>query len=137
MVFHVLLSILQCEKLIKDGIINIDYRYIPISDEEHAGNAKYVSIIDENSLDFCLLDGAYREFCALKVVEKLKPGALLIIDNVNWYLPSNSYSPSSRTVADGPKGPIWKEVDRLINDWRRIWTSSGVTDTALFIKPCF
>ena len=128
------------EMLSKAGIQNVDYIFLPKdAEEDKASEAKYVRIIDEfddNSLDFCLVDGVYREFCALKVIGKLRPGGLLIIDNVNWYLPSSSYSPNSRNFANGPNGLIWKEIETLISSWRRIWTSSGVTDTALFFKPC-
>lgn len=128
------------DMLSKAGIRNVDYRYLPRDAEAgEPGDAKYVRVIEDfedNSLDFCLVDGIYREFCALRVVEKIRPGGLLIIDNVNWYLSSDSYSPNSRSLADGPQGPIWQEVETLISGWRRIWTSSGVTDTALFLRPC-
>ncbi len=126
--------------LSKANIKNVEYKFIPKDKEEDKGcDAKYVKVIyefDDDSLDFCLVDGAYRDFCALKVIEKIRSGGLLIIDNVNWYLPSGSYSPNSRSFADGPKGPVWKEVVKLISGWRKIWTSSGVTDTAFFFKPC-
>jgi len=122
------------------GIKNVDYRFRPkdVKDEE-GEKAEYVKVIDtfnNNSLDFCLVDGTYREFCVLKVIEKIRPGGIVILDNVNWYLPHTTFSPDSRSLADGPNGPVWKEVDRLLSGWRRIWTSSGVTDTAIFFKPC-
>lgn len=120
-------------------INNVDYKSIPKDVEEEQGNdSEYVKVVDAfdaNSLDFCLVDGIYRDFCALKAIEKLRPGGLLVIDNANWYLPSRSYSPNSRSFTDGPKGTCWKEVAQLFSDWRRIWTSSGVTDTAIFFKP--
>jgi len=120
---------------------NVDYRFLPIYDKEtKASHTEYVRIIDEFdnfSLDFCLVDGAYREFCAMNVINKLKPAGMLIIDNVNWYLPSDSYSPNSRTMTEGPNGAIWKKVMIEISGWRQIWTSSGVTDTAFFFKPCY
>jgi len=130
------------QMLLRDGISNVDYKVVPRDAEENsqeARTAKYVQIIDSfdnNSLDFCLVDGAYREFCAMGVIPKIRPSGVLVIDNVNWYLPSHSISPNSRSLATGPKGPVWKEVETLLSDWRRIWTSSGVTDTALFFKPC-
>lgn len=128
------------EMLTKAGIKNVDHRFIPKDAEEgDANNTKYVRVIDEfddSSLDFCLVDGVYREFCALNVVKKIRPGGLLIIDNSNWYLPSSTYTPYSRSFADGPNGPIWKEFETMISGWRRIWTSSGEHDTALFFKPC-
>jgi hypothetical protein len=66
---------------------------------------------------------------------KLKPGGLLVIDNVNWYLPSRSRAPNSRTPALGPHGAVWTDIARELARWRSIWTSSGVWDTAIFVKP--
>jgi SAM-dependent methyltransferase len=123
----------------KASINNVDYKLITQDKDEGQGNdSEYVKVIDDfdsNKLDFCLVDGLYREFCVLKVIEKLRPGGLLVIDNVNWYLPSGTYSPNSRSFTDGPNGPVWKEVEKLLTNWRRIWTSSGVTDTAIYFKP--
>ena len=71
-----------------------------------------------------------------KVIEKIRPGGVLIIDNINRYLPSRSYSPESRSPAEGPKGAVWKDVADRMSGWRYIWTTSGIGDTALFFKPC-
>lgn len=121
------------------NISNVNYKHCPKANENEQGqDSDYVKVIDgfePDSLDFCLVDGAYRDFCTLKVIEKIQPGGLLIIDNVNRYLPSHSYSPYSRSIEEGPQGPIWNEVARIIDNWRKIWTSSGVTDTAFFFKP--
>lgn len=119
---------------------NVDYHLIPKDvPDDNGGDAAYVRIIDRfevNSLDYVLIDGVYRDFCALNVLEKIRPGGMMIIDNVNWFLPCESYSPSSRTFIQGPKGHTWDRVNQCVSEWRRIWTSSGVTDTALFFKPC-
>jgi len=127
------------EMLNKTNTQNVDYKFLPNDGEEDNGSdVEYVRVIDNfeaNSLDFCLVDGSFREFCTLNVIEKIHPGGLLIIDNVNWYLPSNTYSPFSRSLADGPKNPIWNEVANRLSNWRKIWISSGVTDTAFFFKP--
>jgi hypothetical protein len=54
---------------------------------------------------------------------------------VNRYLPSNSRSPNSRTPTLGTNGQIWGEVARDLGRWRCIWTSSGVSDTKIYVKP--
>ena len=59
---------------------------------------------------------------------------MLIIDNVNWYLPCRSKAPNSRTAELGPATDVWAAVWRQLAGWRTIWTSSGVWDTAIFIK---
>jgi predicted O-methyltransferase YrrM len=118
---------------------NVDYHFIPKNKEDDdAADADYVKImerIETNSVDLVLVDGSYRDFCALKALRVIRPGGVLIIDNVNWFLPCNSYSPASRSEKLGPKGRTWEEVHRSISRWRKIWTTSGVTDTAFFFKP--
>ena len=73
-------------------------------------------------IDFSLIDGLYRGHVAKLMMPKIKPGGLLIIDNVNWYLPSRSHAPASRTPALGPNGRVWHEVAQELADWRSIWT---------------
>jgi hypothetical protein len=90
----------------------------------------------ENSLDFVLVDGRdYRSTCAVKAVSKVRTGGVIVLDNANWFLPSNSPSPNSRTYETGSASDEWQHFLELVNDWRKIWTSNGVWDTALFIKP--
>lgn len=97
----------------------------------------YVGAADrfqENSLDFVLVDGSYRSDCAIKAVSKIKNGGLIVLDNANWFLPSGSHSPNSRTYETGSASDEWQEFLEQVNNWRVIWTSNGVTDTAFFIK---
>lgn len=105
----------------------------------NAGDAQcaYVrtaDLFEDGSLDFALVDGftQLRDACAREVIPKLKPGGMLVVDNANWFIPHLSRSP--RTAKE-PFSPIWADVIRQLEDWRCIWTSNGVTDTALWIKP--
>lgn len=127
------------EKLKEDGLLSVvDYRFFKGEENAWDKNPEYVNVIDrfkDGSFDFALVDGAYRDRCAMKVLKKIKPGGLLIIDNVNWFLPSKSYAPDSRTIDQGPAGKTWVEVHRAVSKWRTVWTSNGVWDTALFFKP--
>ena len=123
-----------------NGIENVDYR-LRARDRGEAGAADsgYPKVAEEfepQSLDFCLVDGLYRDFCAFNVLDKLRPGGFLVIDNVNWFLPSPSRSPASRMADQAPSTEVWTEVNDRLRSWRRIWTSSGVTDTAIFFRPC-
>ena len=88
-----------------------------------------------SSLDFVLVDGLYRDACALLSLDKVRPGGLLIIDNVNWFLPSASRAPASIRSESELRDENWKTLHRILSSWRRIWTTDGVTDTAIFIKP--
>lgn len=106
--------------------------------EEQADRSGYVGVLNDfapASIDFVLVDGIYRDFCALGAIRILRPGGVLIVDNVNWFLPNRSHAPNSRTAVQGPRGRTWSMVYERIASWRAIWTTSGVTDTAMFIKP--
>lgn len=131
------------EKISKEieerNITNISYYFYPRTEEEEQGtSSEYVQVLNNfegNSLDFVLVDGIYRCACAHSCLSKLKPGGVLILDNANWYLPSNSFTPGSRSFAQGPISEGWAALLNEVKSWRVIWTSSGVTDTAMFFKP--
>ena len=127
------------EKIKSEGIVNIDLILRPRDVADEMGSrSSYVRVLDgfaDQSLDFVLVDGVYRNHCALGAISKVKAGGILAIDNVNWYLPSASLSPTSRSMAQGPVDATWQEFADNVRDWRRIWTSSGVTDTAIMFKP--
>ncbi len=124
---------------LRQSALEVDYLLAPRDvPAEHGGESQYTRVISrrpDRSLDFVLVDGIYRDFCAYHSLSKLKSGGLLIVDNVNWYLPSRSHSPNSRRPQDGPDGPVWSEVAATTREWRSIWTSSGVWDTAIYVKP--
>ena len=89
-----------------------------------------------DSVDFCLVDGKARDKCAVGMLSKLKPGGILVIDNVNWFLPNDwSKSPNTRRNKDGAATESWRNFLELTQSYRRIWTSNGVTDTCIFFKP--
>jgi predicted O-methyltransferase YrrM len=121
------------------SINNISYCLHPRQYETiPASETNYVNATREfkpSSLDVVLVDGTYRAQCTLKSIPLLKPGGLLIIDNVNRYLPSNSKSPNSRSVTQGPIDGEWRKVLGIIATWRFFWTSNGVSDTAFFFTP--
>lgn len=122
------------------GLAHVDYILAPRDQPPELGaSSKYahtVSAFDDATIDFALVDGLYREHVTKLIMPKIRPGGLLIIDNANWYLPPpKTHAPASRTPALGPDGPVWKEVSEELADWRTIWTTCGVWDTAIFIKP--
>lgn len=127
------------DNLYKEKFTNVDYRFVSAKESKTSDCTEYLAVLEEiedNSLDFALVDGIFRDRCALGLIPKLCGGGLLIIDNVNWYLPSNSRAPSSRNWEQGPvPNGCWSEVYSTISKWRVVWLSSGVTDTAVFFKP--
>jgi hypothetical protein len=116
----------------------VDYRYY----KEEAKDIKspnYINIVKEiknTSLDFCVVDGIYRDLCAYSILPKLKEQGLLIIDNINWYIPNlgSSRAPNSRNQKDGFESQLWEEFYNKVKNWRCIWTSNGICDTAIWVK---
>jgi predicted O-methyltransferase YrrM len=125
-------------RLKEHGLSNVDYILAPDDQPmERGGDSAYARTalaFPDASLDFALVDGHYRDYSAQFIMPKIKPGGILIVDNVNWYLPCRSKAPNSRTAELGPATDVWAAVWRQLARWRTIWTSSGVWDTAIFIK---
>jgi predicted O-methyltransferase YrrM len=121
------------------GLGNVEYVLAPEDQPmERGGDSAYARTalgFSDGALDFALVDGHYRDYSAKFIMPKIRPGGMLIIDNVNWYLPCRSKAPNSRTAALGPATGVWAQIWRELTEWRTIWTSSGVWDTAIFIKP--
>jgi hypothetical protein len=121
----------------KEKIENV--RYILAPETNMLGETlEYLAVFNDfniESVDFVLVDGIYRDICACSSAQYIKPGGIIIIDNVNWYLPSNSFSPNSKCLADGPASTAWKQFSKITKTWRCEWTTNGVSDTAIFFKP--
>ena len=127
-------------------VTNVDLRFVDYSLDHDQQDNEYVKSLEgfaHQSIDVALVDGGPRSYCARALVPKLKPGGLLVIDDVHNFLPSRSLSPNAiRRVEDIPTkyaGRVklnWPEVHTAICEWRRLWLSNGVRDTAIFFKPC-
>jgi predicted O-methyltransferase YrrM len=115
-----------------DLVSKVDLRLCE-AQKDYVDQAKTV---EDCSIDFCLIDSEARDVCAVNILPKLKAGALLVVDNVNWYLPHQSTcSPDSRRPCDGFQTEVWATFADHVRDWRRYWTSNGVSDTCIWIKP--
>jgi len=88
--------------------------------------------LQPGSLDFVLVDGEYRDKCAMRAIELLKPGGLLILDNANTYIPT-----PTRTLIQlwSPSTQLWTTFLEKVADWRAIWTSNGCWATVIWVKP--
>ncbi len=130
----------KIETKIKElSMVNITYILQPKQDDSiPAKESNYVNItrnFSPSSMDVVLVDGTYRAQCVLKSLPVLKLGGILVIDNVNRYLPGNSAAPNSRSNSTGPIDEEWQQVFNLISNWRYFWTSNGISDTAFYFKP--
>ena len=133
-------------QLAASGLTNVDYRLYPCEPERIETDewiaqmfaSDYVRAVDrfaDGTLDFALVDGMYRSVCALSVIPKLRRGGLLIVDNVNWFLPSRSRAPSSRGATDTALSPTWERFEAAVGGWPLRWTENGVADTAIWTVP--
>lgn len=124
------------DDLEREGLKNVDCRYIPANEDlqDDPYREPYVEAdptISPASLDYVVIDAWYRDECALRAVELLKPGGILVLDNANWFLPHATRSPFSVAA---PASALWSDFAVLVADWRLIWASNGVWDTALWFK---
>jgi hypothetical protein len=104
---------------------SVDLRYVAI---EHPRDEptrptydplpRYVGVIEEfgdESLDFVLVDGHYRQACVLAALDKVRPGGLLVVDNTNWLAEAEWGIPAT-----------WMQVHR---------SSNVMTETTIWRKP--
>jgi SAM-dependent methyltransferase len=87
---------------------NVDYRYValdhPASEPtvpRYPQSPSYVAVADrfeDESVDFVVIDGHYRQACVLASLGKLKPGGFLLVDNSNWLSPAEWGVPASYPV---------------------------------------
>lgn len=116
---------------------NVRYLFCKAEGYEKPEQSPYIQVINtfsKNTLDFVLVDGKYRDICALMALEKIRPGGFIVIDDINRYLPCDSISPNSRPKNSPPASEKWAIFLDCVKDWRYIWTSNGIKDTAIFIK---
>jgi hypothetical protein len=123
-------SLARCQRL-----DNVHLKFRPHVQAPPDGITYSKAILEaDQEFDLVLVDGLYRDQCALAALQRLKPQGVLVLDNANWYLPSTSRAPNSRSLADGPASRHWARFEHEVSGWERIWTSNGVTDTAIWVK---
>jgi predicted O-methyltransferase YrrM len=113
----------------------VDLRLVPASeglrDEQRDAYIGVVRNLPADSLDYVLVDAIYRGECAMGAVDALRLGGVLILDNAERYLPHATRSPERlMSVATDD----WLAFERRVEHWRCLWTSNGVSDTAIWIK---
>jgi predicted O-methyltransferase YrrM len=120
----------------RQNLHNIELKFYP-DGQASLSEPAYVAAINQvrDQFDLVVVDGLRREQCALAAIPKLKADGILLLDNANWYLPSATRSPASRSLNDGPASVAWAEFAQQVSGWRVIWTTNGVTDTAMWVKP--
>ena len=84
-----------------------------------------------------LVDGIRRADCVEEALPKLKPGGWLVLDNINRHIPNTCRGPGSVRAWDmsDPEHRKWKLFADATSAWPREWTTNGVSDTLLLMKP--
>lgn len=119
----------DCRSAIEEG--RLDLRFL-VGRDEYLG---LIDEIDDDSLDFCLIDGNFRDECAENVIQKIRPGGIIIIDDINLYIPYvESVSPNSRTREMGVAEGRWSVVASNPRVHRHYITTDGVSDTGILFK---
>ena len=126
-------------KLKVNNISNVNYLLCKLDEgNEKTTESSYVQVANtfsKESLDLVIIDGKYRSVCANIVLEKIRPGGIIVIDNVERYLPYESISTGSKPNFLPPISVEWSHFLNRVNDWRFIWTSNGIWDTVIRFKP--
>jgi len=123
-------------RIARAGVTNVEQILQPHRDEDGAASP-YVRACDrfeERSVGFALVDGQLRENCATAIVPKMAAGGLIVVDNVNLYVDWRTRAPGSR-FGKGHATAEWGRFVEMVKGWRMIWTSNGVWDTAIWIRP--
>lgn len=119
------------------GLENITLHLLAMTHHSSPADAYALALanIPHQSKDVVLNDGLCRAAVSLNAIRILRPAGLLIIDDVERYLPSNSRSPNAALAASREDDAIWREFESKTTAWRKLWFSSGVSDTAFFFSP--
>ena len=88
--------------------------------------------IKTKKFDFVLIDGGDRKLAFDMSNKNLKPGGLLIIDNLERFFNTGRSSPEAVSATLNE----WKEIEKLIFSWRNFISSNGIYQTGIFLKPC-
>jgi hypothetical protein len=128
---------LEAAKLMR----KVTYHFIPCdcTDVDEPANHAYANVaktIQDNSLDFALVDGNIRAPCMQIIIAKIKTGGLLILDNANRFIP-NRHLDENTTVHEPrfePRTVAWRGIIDQLETWRWINTTNGIWDTRFWIK---
>lgn len=118
----------------------VDLRLVPDihAMEDYSGVAREFPVAH---FDIVIVDGHFRRECIIESRSKVKPGGVLIYDDSQVHRDATDRAPA-RHLAFQPLPAktdeyrdLWRPVFASMADWRVIWTSDGVKDTSLWVKP--
>jgi predicted O-methyltransferase YrrM len=107
--------------------------YLQIEADEFGDDVHGYVAACPSTVDFAVVDGKLRARCALAAAEAIRMGGFVVLDNANWFIRTGSRSPSEAQHRDRDVA-LWEEFESRVGEWRRLWTSNGVVDTAIWIR---
>ncbi len=125
------------KELAAKGLKNVTYLRVERTPESYIApvDAALAAHSPDGKADVILVDGINRDHAAMWALAHIRPGGLILVDNVNRHLPHPTHAPASLRADSPPDGPLWQKFSDATASWRRTWTSDGVTDTAGFFAP--
>lgn len=93
-----------------------------------------VHTLEDGILDFVIVDGRRRGECALVAIPKLRSGGVLVVDDAHRYLPNQSRAPHA-LKGEEEMEPEWQRFAKQTAQWESTWTTDGLRDTVIFVKP--
>lgn len=120
-------------------VSNVEYHHAAIAsgDRPELQEEAYLRPATEalaGSVDMVLVDGILRDAAAVWALEHVRRGGIVVIDNVNRFLPRATRSPASLGPDRSAPTERWRAVAATVSRWRHAWFSNGVTDTAIFFR---
>ncbi len=98
---------------------NVEYRLIKAKHKnemvDYTDYANAINSYEDDTFDFILVDGRWRVSCIKNAIPKLQSGGIMVLDN------------SEREE--------YREVFDLLSGWKKVNTTTGLTDTTLWFKP--
>lgn len=88
---------------------------------------------NSNQYDCILIDGGDRELAARIALSVIKPGGIIVFDNVERYMPTGVTNTPSHVLLKR-ETPAFQDLYNRYKKFRSIIYSNGVTQTAVFFN---
>lgn len=121
------------KRLDSAGLRHAEVEFAPHNPDEYVASA--ARRVQNRTAEVILVDGFARDACASWALSAVKAGGVIVVDNVQHYLPHASQCPLAIPVDGTPRTPLWSEFQHRTAAWRKFWTTDGVNDTAIFFAP--